>query len=564
MRRTDLIFSCGHSMWIIAAVLSVASGAAMSDPKGPLIGAASNFSQGRTSTTLPFTQAIGVTDLRDGSAWSRIETTPGIYDFSDSRAIFGDDLQEAGIGFSAVVNWGNPLYDDGRTPTSAQGIAAFGNFAAALAARFPALHSIEVGNEFNGVNFVNGPIRNMAPLERAAAYVPLLKATAEAVRKVRPDVRILGGATHSIPVQYIGTILDAGGADYMDALAIHPYTTPAEQLVRQINVLRQHPKAANLDIEVTEFGIKGADLAPGHFLRNYCQMALAGISRTTWYPLNARGDGFEPLFDAEGQATPVARAIQFAQAHFEGQPVSAFRPDPFTYGCRFGNEYLVLWGEPRNVVPRAGAQVFDPTGAVVAGPYSLSPDTPYIVHRARGSVLRGARLKGQSLVADSFHQFEYPTGTESRAGTDPFARFARRGTEIIPLPTLPGQEASGTPWFPYRGSVLHRPMRLTAETLVPGRSGSGPIEIVHQLVVPDSGRFDLRVDLDVPDRSEDGISLTLMRNDTVLQTMTVEGTRDVWLRAITFEAGDVLDVSVGPNGTTQGDAVTYRIRLYES
>lgn len=536
----------------------------MSEPKGPRLGAASNFAQGRLSTTLPYTQNLGVTDLRDGSAWARVETTRGVYDFDNPRAIFGDDLAEAGMGYSAVVNWGNPLYDAGKTPVSRKGIAAFGRFAAALAARFPALHSIEVGNEFNGTNFVDGRIQTMAPLDRARAYFKLLRSTAKSVRKARPDVRILGGATHSIPAQYLWTILDAGGAAYMDALAIHPYTTPAEQLVRQIEVLRRHPDAAGLDIEVTEFGEKDAAAAPGHFLRNYCQMALAGVTRAAWYPLNPRADGFEPLFGPEGAATPVARAFQFAQAHFEGQPAEAFRPDPFTYGCRFGRGHLVIWGAPRDLALRAGTEVLDAMGSPLEAPYSLSPTEPLIIYRATGSVVRGIRLKAQPLVADSFHQFAYPAGTEARAGEDAFARFARRGDEIIPLTTLPGQEARGTPWFPYRGSAAHRPVRVTAENLVPGVAGGRPIEIVHQLTVPEAGRFDLRVDLDVPARSEDGVHLTLRRNATVLEAMVVTGQRETWLRSLSLEAGDRLEVSVGPNGTARGDAVSYRIRLYNS
>jgi hypothetical protein len=35
------------------------------------------------------------------------------------------------------------------------------------------------------------------------------------------------------------------------------------------------------------------------------------------------------------------------QQDFAGQPVRAIAPDPFTYGCAFGDRHVMLWGADR-------------------------------------------------------------------------------------------------------------------------------------------------------------------------------------------------------------------------
>lgn len=145
-----------------------------------------------------------------------------------------------------------------------------------------------------------------------------------------------------------------GAGRYMDALAFHPYTTPPEQLARQIAVLRRVPGLSGMPLEATEFGDPNPATAPGTFLRYYCQMALSGVSRAVWYPLNPRGDGLTPLIGADLMPTPVGRAFATAQRLMEHRPATDAAPDPFTYGCRFGASTWLLWGAPRAVIPAPG------------------------------------------------------------------------------------------------------------------------------------------------------------------------------------------------------------------
>lgn len=424
----------------------------------PSLGAATNLAQGVQPQTIGAGIALGMRDFRDGMNWARVESAPGRYDFNGPRRRFPDEIAAQGGQVSLVVNFGNPLYDEGNTPESDAALAAMADYAGALADRFPGLLSIEVGNEFNGVNFVRGPLAKVSPEKRATAYTKMLLTVAQGIRAVDAEKRILGGATHSLPGAWLWQILDEGGGDSLDALAVHPYTTPAEQFVRQMAVLRRHPGMRNLPVEVTEFGTSDRAEAGNHLLRNFCQFALAGVSRAVWFPANARGEKMVPLFTPEGRITPAGEAWRLVQRSMAGRPVRDATSDPFTYGCLFGENVLVLWGDPRAVTVAPMAQVTDALGRALPAPHVLSETAPIIVSTEDGSAVEPlVSLASGSRVADSFDQFAYPSGEESRAMGDGFDRFARLGTREIPLVTLPGQEAPGTPWHPYRGNPDLRP-----------------------------------------------------------------------------------------------------------
>lgn len=525
--------------------------------RGPELAAAANFSQGRQADTMRLARSLGVDDFRDGTRWREIEPEPGRYVFDDARARFPDELGAAGAKVSLVMNWGNPIYQNGETPTDPDAVAAFGALAGALAERFPSVTSLEIGNEFNGVNFVRGPIRELSPLDRARAYVPLLTSAAEAARERRSDIRILGGATHSIPAAYIWAVLDAGGGEVMDALAIHPYTTEAEQLVRQIAVLRRHPAAAELPIEITEFGEPDPEQAAGHFVRNYCQMSLSGVTRAVWYPFNERGDDMVPLISPDGRITSAGRAWRLIAEWMEGRPVVDAAPDPFGYGCRFGDDVLVLWGSARPVVAADGVTVLDAEGNPVPPPHALSPEAPLVFVREAGDVEGAVTVAPSGLVADSFHQYAYPRGEEALAEGDAFERFARRDGQPIPLVTLPGQERGGVPWTPYRGGLDTWPLRLTATSMLPSREA----EIVHRFVAPEALEVKLEAHFDVSQSSKDGIAVTVTLNGERLAEDAGSDRLEVVLPGLALSPGDALEIAVGQNGSSDGDLTSYRITL---
>lgn len=566
-RLLPCCFLPGFSLLLILATVEVV-GAQQNNFISPALGAASNFSQGFRVINLEYASKHGINDLRDGINWNRIESTKNLYDFDEPRSNFPSRFMEFNIRTSVVLNWGNRLYDNGDTPHTPTAIAAFGRFAGTLVARFPNIDSLEIGNEFNGVNFVKGPLASMKPTERAKAYVLLLKAAAESARVIRPDIRIAGGATHSIAAGYIWSMLDEGAAEYLDTLSIHPYTTPVEQLVRQFAVLRRHPAAAELPIEVTEFGSSDPRDAADHLVKSYCQFSLAGVSRAIWYPLQRRGDGMIPLFDIDGELTEAGKSYQFLASSIQGRSVTDASTNDFTYGCIFGNDVLIIWGDPRDVTVGDEVNVYDSSGNGLVGPFRLSETSPLIFVAnenadSKGNVVDFVGIENSAVLADSYHQFQYPIDSEFRANGDSFERFARVNDIDTPLITLPGQERSGTVWNPYRGNTSLLNLRLTAKNISFGSGcNNKSCEIVHRYVSVLSNEVEIKANFTPGRKSEDGIKLNILLNGHRLFSSESVDSIEFETTKI-LEAGDRLEFIVSPNMSTKGDSVAYKISIRE-
>jgi len=551
---------------LLAALASLAVALPAAAQTGPGLAAAHNSSQGWLPRLTATAIAEGVTDYRDGMRWHEAEEG-GAYLFAPPTARYPDALLREGARLSLTLNGGHPDHDGGDTPHTAEGVAAFAAFAAEAVRRFPAIHSIEVGNEHNAQNFVSGPVREAGIERRAAYHMALLAATHDAVKAVNPEVRILGGAAHSISGRYLADLFALGAGDVMDALALHPYTTPVDHLVRQIAWMRAIPGIGEIDIEVTEFGFDGeARPAADHFLSSYCAYALSGVSRVAWYPLHPRGDGYAALYTRQGIRTEVGEAYHLARRELEGVPVRDAAPDPFTQACAFGPAeaptHLVMWGAPRAVTLAPGIVARDATGAEVQ-PSGLSPEAPLLFTARDGGPVRlghEVMLAPQRRLADSYLQYGLPIGQSARADGDPFARFVRVGEAELPLLTRPGQDTNGVPWHPYRALAEGTLPRLTETVLIPSRGPRGPMEIVHRYTAPADLSATLDLSLALSDRSEDGVRVTVTAGDVLLLDTPIT---EPFVRRlpVSLAAGATLDIAVGPGDSSTGDVVTYRFIL---
>lgn len=254
---------------------------------------------------------------------------------------------------------------------------------------------------------------------------------------------------------------------------IHPYTVPAEQIRQQIALLRQLPGARDLPIEVTEFGHKDPAQAPSHLVKNYCQMALSGVTQVIWYLLEPRGDGLTPLMDQDGQPTVVGQAYHLVSKEFVGKSVVDFAPDPFTYACLFDDDRLVIWGAPRRVtLAHADLHAVDLAGGPLdPNTLTLSREVPLVILSRGAPISLGSTLilGAQQVIADSVDQFAYP----GAGGADPFKRFIRQGGQEYALETRPGQKRNGVPWTPYLGTDRDGTVRAAANWVLPTAWGRG-------------------------------------------------------------------------------------------
>ncbi|MCA0921709.1 hypothetical protein [Pseudooceanicola nanhaiensis] len=539
----------------IGAALPAALSAETSPPRvGPDLAAASNFGQGWRPDLYDAAISLGIRDFRDAVYWDRVERD-GVYNYAAERDSYPRLMPHTGARMSLTVNNGHPDHEDGLTPSTPEAISAFARFAARTATRYPAIRAVEVGNEVNSTNFIAGPMADAPLADRPAYSLALLKATHDAVKASRPEVEILGGGLHSIPTAWLAELFALGAGDYMDALALHPYDTAPEQLVRQVDWMRRIPGLETMPLQITEFGTTDAQAAPGLLLRSHCQMALAGVTRAAWYPLHPRGDGLEPLLTDAATPTRTGRVFHVAQTRLSGRAVTDIAPDPFTYGCLYEGGTLLLWGARREVVPAAGMQRLDAEGhPLPSGPILLSETEPLILVPRPGqpaprSLAAAATLAPQTRLADSFDQFDLRNGGA-------FEVLATNWTGTPPLSAREGQWREGVPWVPYLGLDSDPEVRVLPESLYPG----GAEALIFRHVAAHDGPATLHITLRPAERSEDGVTLAVTLNGAaVLETPVPEGLDQAL--PLTLAPGDVLEIGIGPGATVRGDVTAYRFTL---
>jgi hypothetical protein len=280
-------------------------------------------------------------------------------------------------------------------------------------------------------------------------------------------------------------------------------------------------------------------------------MAVSGVSRAVWYPLNTRGDGLEPLVGTDYALTEVGEAFTLLQTHAEGVPVQDISPDPFTYACAFGPNVVVIWGAPRALEVEDGVTVLGPNGRE-PDRRSLSRDTPLVlVGTAPITPGETIRLGPQRVIADTYDQFDH------RGQGDGFQPFVLRDGEERAFSFRPGQETGGVPWVPYLQSDRDGAIRMNAEFLVPTAEGT----IGHRYVAEAKGPVVLTVALAPDAATEDGVVLTVqVHGDEIGRRIVTEAT-ETEIGPFDMQAGEVLEVMVGTGPSSSGDGSSYRFTL---
>ena len=541
-----------------AAPLSGFCNPQMPSTQGTRLGAASNFAQGWSPATLKAASRLGVRRFRDSLRWKDIERTKGSYRFEGARDLYPDELARQGAHLTLTLNWGNPLYDGGETPHSAEALAAFGRFARAAVQRFPAIDTLEIGNEVNGANFVKGKVKADGLLRRADYHLAMVRAASLAVKAERPDITVLGGATHSLPAGFLWPLLEKDRTGVIEGLALHPYTTPIDQLPAQFALLCQSPAVGTRSLHVTEFSSARASQAPDDLVRTFAVLASLGATEVDWYPLNPRGDRQAPLIDQAGRITPVGHAFRFVGEHLAGHPVRRLPADDFTFAAAFGTRAWVLWGAPRTLrITAPGVRAYDAQGRALPGDeLNLAENRALILLADQPQTRPPFALGCQTQIADSRLQFAYPPRHGNAPSGDPFARLARIDGVDRPLTAMPGQERRGVPWTPYLSLAAHRGVRIDGTSLRPAFGHTDGALVQSIAIAPNTG---VELDLELTPTSG-ALDVQLRLGAQELDAFTL--TAPVHLtRRLHSETGARLEVIVAnASGATPASA-DYRIRL---
>ena len=525
------------------------------------LGAASNFSQGWNETLFRAALSLPLQDWRDSIRWADVEKVKGHYSFDTPMTRYPQRLAKAKARLTLTLNWGNPLYDSGKTPHSDEALAAFRRFVAEVVRRYPAIDTIEVGNEINGSNFVNGPVKDEGLVKRRAYHLAMVRSAAEGVKIAQPPVRVIGGSVHSLPGGFLWPLLEDPAATFLQGLAVHPYTTPIEQLPQQFGVLRRHDGLRLRDLYITEFGSQNAETGPDELVRAYAVLSSLGAAELDWFPLNDRSDGFVPLLSRTGQPTQVGRAFRFVAERLAPHRARDISPDRFTFIYAFGPDTLVLWGAPRPIrIDPAVVTAFDAAGNRVDPGGMMLDETRAVVLKGQRPLVMGANvhLGCLSLIADSFLGFSYPSA--EAAGNPPtgFVVSAETARGKVPLATLPGQQSDGVPWTPYLGLGGAALPRVLADLAIPGPESS----VFPEFRARRASTLLIQSEFAAAHPGAAGAKISLFMDGRPIR-LSAQSSLGRVEKSLEVRSGQKLSFAIGWNRTARDSATRYRIRLFD-
>lgn len=269
-------------------------------------------------------QTLGMGNIRVDAPWARTETAPGQYDFpADIDAVYAD-FRSRGIHVLPIAAYSNFFYDNFQTPSSAEGIAAYGRFAAAAVGHYD-VDAVSVYNEFN-----HEPFNNSTCGRTPACYMEILAPTADAVRAAHPGTLIVGPENAHKDDEFLTGLYQAGGLNYLDAVSFHPYDYGFEEngspefLVESLAQANSRILEYNTDdtpppIWITELGwtsrLTESEAQHGDFLARAEIISLAnGVGRFYWYDM---------INDAEAPADNVSN---YGMVHQPTPSVPTFEP----------------------------------------------------------------------------------------------------------------------------------------------------------------------------------------------------------------------------------------------
>jgi len=240
----------------------------VSDRDASPFGVMTHFAQGFDVDIFPLIARAGIVSIRDEHYWARVEKKPGVYAFDERSNRYMAEAKRHGIDPLIAMTFGNRLYDqkgaDGTwvqdaphnfiAPWTPAGCEAYASYGKAVLEQYGRqVKWLEIWNEYNG-SFCKGP----AAKDRPRYYTQMLKHAYEAIKAVRPDVKVLGTASVVIPVGYLEDIFKQGGLKYMDAVVLHPYRGRPEGVEEEIaevaEMIRRYNGGKDKPFWITEAG----------------------------------------------------------------------------------------------------------------------------------------------------------------------------------------------------------------------------------------------------------------------------------------------------------------------
>ena len=515
MKRYDQRFICLLSL---VGLPLASGGTAVKDTR---FGVMTHFAHGWDPALITSVARSGAGTVRDELYWRDVEPQKGVFTFSEHYEKTMAGLGREGIEPLVVLSFENDAYDGGNTPHSDEAIEGFARYAREILRRFGGqVKAVEVWNEYNG-EFVRG----LAATDRAATYLRMLRAVHRELKRERPDVLVVGGATAGVPLPYWEKLLAGGALEFMDVLSVHPYQYDAppegietdiaelQSLIARFNGGRSKP------IWATEIGwnIKPArapgdlaidDVVQAKFLvRAYALLFATGVERVYWYLFRDYNDALMGLVRNDPLATPKPAFTAFATmttqlrgAAFVGRDVTPADIYSFCFRRPSGESVRVMWSlEPRTFAASGVTGATDLMGRSLgsAGELRLSDSPIYVT----GEV-HGFPKPSEQIIADSRRGF---AGVQGANGWS-YGYVRGDGAGFTPLAVF-GSDDWRADW---RGDLPF--LALTAKEQHPSAQAGVPVGAVRRWQSDRAGTVRVTGSFAVAKQSGDGVGVSVAVN----------------------------------------------------
>lgn len=256
----------------------------------------------------------------DGSAWLRIETSPGVYNFSALDPVVAEHeargiktiMQIMGGNYDITGSWNVP-------PLSQAEISAFGDYAAAVAEHYQGQGMIyDIWSEPRH-HLWNPPLT-------AEQFAAILREAGRRIKEVDPKARVISGGIVEYTPSYVRDVANAGGLEYVDEFGVHSYNIGyPEWLSDNLLMIRtalSETLPAPLPISDTEsgYGFSDEQLQARMVARQFLSGWANGLSLVTYYNLRDRApELYGGLIDYDYAPKPAYTAVKTLSEATQGR-----------------------------------------------------------------------------------------------------------------------------------------------------------------------------------------------------------------------------------------------------
>ncbi len=565
-------------------------------PGGPesRFGVMTHFAQEWSTDVLPILAKAGIGLVRDELYWEAVEPKAGQYEFPALFDNYMKGLKEQGLTPLIEMTFGNPHYDAGHAPATDAGREAYARYGEALLKHYgDQIRWLEIWNEYNG-SWCGGE----AEKDRPAYYARMLKTAAAHLKKIRPDVQLLGGATVLIPLPYLEKQFKQGALADMDGIAVHPYRNQPEGVEADLTqlkaLMRQYNSGREVPIWITETGCmskaeypweagrkmyeQGRRIGAGYLARQYTLLLSENAAKIFWYLGRDYQDfiGMGLLRAPDSPlgryaATPAYAAYanlirQLSGAKFIGREAQNSRSRVYHFQ-RDEKDVRICWSRQEREIELAAAQplsridlfgaesTLNPTAGKIRLKLDLNP--VYVLGPVQSVT---ETTFGPRVLTEAYEDFSFEQGRHDWH----YGYAAIRAGETYAPDKFKALELTADDWSRnWTGPVGY--LSLGAESAHPGRDDHSEYWAVRRWISPAAGQLTLTGEFAASPDGGDGVTAWIWAaGRQLLQEKLAAGQKKDFTLPLAVSPGTKIDFAVASGPTTDFDNTGFAVTITQA